>query len=75
MSKQLSGQRPPVKQAQRRERREEMRRRDQAQVAANQKRKVIIAIIAGFLVLGGIIGAIALFGGFSSSSPCLFCLF
>jgi hypothetical protein len=69
MSKQLSGQRPPVKQAQRRERREEMRRRDQAQVAANQKRKVIIAIIAGFLVLGGIIGAIALFGGFSSSSP------
>lgn len=67
MSKQLSGQRPPVKQAQRRERREEMRRRDQAQVAANQKRKVIIAIIAGFLVLGGIIGAIALFGGFSSS--------
>lgn len=66
MSKQLSGQRPSVRQAQRRERREEMRRRDQAQVASKRKRNVIITfIIACVVIVGAVVGTIALFGGFS----------
>lgn len=68
MSKQLSGQRSPVRQAQRRERREETRRREQAQVAAKQKRKIIIiSVIASIAVIGAIIGIIALSGNFSPS--------
>lgn len=66
MSKQLSGQRPPVKQAQRRERRQEIRRRDQEQVAAKSKRNVIIAIIvACIVIIGCVVGTIALLGGLS----------
>lgn len=68
MSKQLSGQRPPVKQAQRRERREGIRRRDQEQVAAKRKRNIIIAIIiACVVIVGAVVGTIALFGGLSPS--------
>jgi hypothetical protein len=69
MSKQLSGQRPPVRQAQRRERREEMRRRDQVQVAAKRKRDVMIAVgIACVVLVGAVVGTIALFGGLSPST-------
>ncbi len=66
MSKQLNGQRPPVRQAQRREHREEMRRRDQAQVEAKRKRNIMITIVISCIVIvGAVVGTIALFGGLS----------
>src|SRR5579864_7049735 len=69
MSKQMSGQRQPAKQAQRRERREEMRRQDQEQIATKRKRNIIIAgIIAGVVIIGAVVGTIALFGGLSPST-------
>ena len=68
MSKQLSGQRPPARQAQRRERPEEMWRRDLAQARAKQKRKALIVGSIATIAIIGIIGAIAFFGGFSPSS-------
>jgi hypothetical protein len=69
MSKQVSGQRQPVRQTQRRERREEIRRRDQEQIATKRKRNIIIAgIIAGVVIIGAVVGAIALFGGLSPST-------
>jgi hypothetical protein len=61
MSKQLSGQRQPVKQTQRRERREEMRRQQQERLATKRKRKVIIKLaIACIVIIGAAIGFIAL---------------
>jgi len=61
MSKQLSGQRPPAKQAQRRERRQETRRRDQVQLEAKHKRNAIIIIVATcFLIVGVVVGVMAL---------------
>ncbi|HEY4036245.1 MAG TPA: hypothetical protein VGL94_19980 [Ktedonobacteraceae bacterium] len=69
MSKQVSGQRQPVRQTQRRERREEIRRRDQEQIATKRKRNIIIAgIIAGVVIIGAVVGTIALFGGLSPST-------
>jgi len=69
MSKQVSGQRQPVRQAQRRERREEMRRRDQEQIATKRKRNIIITmVIVCVVIIGAVVGAIALFGGLSPST-------
>lgn len=56
MSKQLSGQCPPAKQTQRRERREEMQRRDQAQLAAKRRRNIMII---GIVICASIVGAVA----------------
>ncbi len=50
MSKQLSGQRQPVRQTQRRERREEMRRQQQERLATKRKRKVIIKVFIACVV-------------------------
>jgi len=69
MSKQLSGQRPPAKQAQRRERRQETRRRDQVQLEAKHKRNVIIIIVATcFLIVGVVVGVMALTSALSPST-------
>ncbi len=69
MSKQLSGQRPPAKQAQRRERRQETRRRDQVQLEAKHKRNVIIIIVATcFLIVGAVVGVMALISTLSPST-------
>ena len=69
MSKQLSGQRPPAKQAQRRERRQETRRRDQAQLEAKHKRNVIIIIVATcFLIVGVVVGVMTLISALSPST-------
>lgn len=70
MSKQLNGQRPPVKQAQRRERREETQRRDQAQLATKRRRNVIL--IGSFIcvvIIGVIASLMAFMSTLASSSP------
>ncbi len=70
MSKQLSGQRPPAKQAQRRERREETQRRDQAQLAAKRKRNVIIiGIVICASIVGAVAGSMAFMNTVAPSSP------
>jgi hypothetical protein len=70
MSKQLSGQRPPVKQALRRERREETQRRDQAQLATKRKHKVIIiGIILCSIIVGIVAASMAFMSTVAPSSP------
>src|SRR2546430_572664 len=69
MSKQLSGQRQPVRQTQRRERREEMKRQQQEHLATKRKRKVIITVgIACAVIVGAVFGFIALISVLSPSA-------
>ena len=69
MSKQLSGQRPPVRQTQRRERREEMRRQRQEQLIAKRRRNVIITVVITCVVIvGAVVGFIALIRATSTNS-------
>jgi hypothetical protein len=69
MTKQLSDQRPPVKQAQQRqEQREGTRRQSMAQLAAKRKRNFIIGTITCIVIIGVLIGITTAVSAFSSSN-------